>query len=72
VVVVEDLGGSVVEGEDGVVVVVGTETFPAVSGLTHPGGGAVEPDWPGMSTVPAQPKFERTVSWLTVDPFVNV
>lgn len=31
----------------------------AVSGETHPAGGAVAPCWPGMSTLPAHPKSEN-------------
>jgi hypothetical protein len=53
------------EPEDGVVVLVGA---PAVSGLTHPAGGADVPLCPGMSTVPAQPKFDKMVSSLTIEP----
>jgi hypothetical protein len=50
---------------DGVVVLVGE---PAVSGLTKPAGGVDVPAWPGMSTVPAQPKFDKTVSSVTIEP----
>src|ERR1700733_7640473 len=45
--------GCVNELVDGVVLFVGE---PAVSGLTQPAGGLDVPVWPGMSTVPAQPK----------------
>ncbi len=49
---------------------VGETLLPALawSGLTHPDGGALDPCCPGMSTVPAQPKFDKTVSAVTVEP----
>jgi hypothetical protein len=51
---------------------VGTGETPlpveAWSGLTHPDGGALEPCCPGMSTVPAHPKFDKIVSPVTVEP----
>jgi hypothetical protein len=56
--------GTVVDpGEDVVVVVVVGAT--PVSGETHPAGGVVAPVWPGIRTVPAQPKSEK-VDWLLV------
>jgi hypothetical protein len=39
-----------------------------LSGDVHPAGGAVAPVWPGMSTVPAQPKFENSASLVMVVP----
>lgn len=53
-----------------VVVVVATKGAP-VSGLTHPAGGVVEPCWPGMRTVPAQPRSDR-VSPIDVEPSENL
>jgi hypothetical protein len=53
------------EPDDGVVVPVGE---PAVSGLTHPTGGADVPACAGMSTVPAQPKFDKMLSSVTIEP----
>lgn len=57
-VVVED-GESVVDVwalELVVVVVVGATP---VSAEEHPEGGVEIPDWPGIKTMPAQPKFEK-------------
>jgi hypothetical protein len=54
-----------VELDDGVVVLVGE---PSVSGLTQPAGGADVPACPGTSTVPAQPKFDKMVSSVTIEP----
>ena len=48
-----------------VVVVVGATP---VSGDTQPAGGAVGPLCPGISTVPAQPKSEKVVWLVLVDP----
>jgi hypothetical protein len=70
-VTVVDVDGIVVEGTvvDGgsveVVVVVGATP---VSGDTHPAGGALAPDCPGIRTVPAQPKSEKVDSLLVVEP----
>ena len=64
-VVDEPLSGAVVAGTGTVVVVV-------VSGETHPLGGVVAPCWPGMRTVPAQPKFEKVVSPVWDDPSENI
>jgi hypothetical protein len=63
-------GGTVaVDGTVDAVVVVDVEAAAAlVSGLTHPSGGLDEPCCPGMTTVPAQPKFDKTVSPVTVEP----
>ncbi|MDR3648467.1 MAG: hypothetical protein P4L20_05200, partial [Acidimicrobiales bacterium] len=44
--------------EGGAVVAVVVEVDVAVSGETHPAGGDAAPCWPGMSTLPAQPKSE--------------
>jgi hypothetical protein len=64
--VVEGAGGTVdgVELAD-VVVVVGATP---VSGDTQPAGGVVGPLCPGISTVPAQPKSEKVVWLVLVDP----
>ena len=43
-----------------------------VSGLTHPAGGVAEPCWPGMRTVPAQPKSEKVASPPDVEPSANL
>jgi len=40
----------------------------AVSGETHPAGGDAGPYWPGMSTLPAQPKSESVTVWVWVAP----
>jgi hypothetical protein len=48
-----------------VVVVVGAAP---VSGLTQPVAGAVEPVWPGMSTLPAHPKSEKVAVSTDVPP----
>jgi hypothetical protein len=48
-----------------VVVVVGVVP---VSGLTQPAAGPVEPVWPGMSTVPAQPKSTKVAVSTDVPP----
>jgi hypothetical protein len=45
-------------------------TFPPVSGLAH-AEGAVEPVWPGMRTVPAQPKLLKSAWTLTEPPSEN-
>lgn len=66
-VVVEDAAPTVVwvpPGEDGAVAA-------ALSGETQFGGGAVVPCWPGMSTVPAQPKFENVTLSVWVTPSLN-
>jgi len=42
-----------------------------VSGETHPAGGDVAPDCPGMSTVPAHPKSENVASLAVVEPSVK-
>jgi len=72
-VTVEEVDGGVVDGGEVVVdpvtgavdVVVGDV---GLSGEVHPSGGAVEPVWPGMRTVPAQPKFENSASLVMVVP----
>ncbi len=43
----------------------------AVSGETHPAGGAVAPCCPGMRTVPAQPKSENVTVSVWVAPSLN-
>ena len=74
VVVVEDVVDVVEDVEDGVDVVDVAEDVDVVvgatpvSGETHPAGGAVAPDWPGISTVPAHPKSEKVASLELVDP----
>ncbi len=69
------VGGGTVEALEVVVVVPGAEVVVVVatrgapvSGLTHPVGGVAEPCWPGMRTVPAQPKSDRVVSPIDVEP----
>ena len=62
--VVED-GVDVVDVVDDVDGVAGATP---VSGETHPAGGAVAPDWPGISTVPAHPKSEKVASLELDDP----
>jgi hypothetical protein len=42
------------------------------SGDEHPVGGTPEPDCPGISTVPAQPKLENVATKVTVPPSANV
>jgi hypothetical protein len=67
-VAVDDDGGCVVvvvELVDEVVVVGGATP---VSGDTQPAGGAVGPLCPGISTVPAQPKSEKVVWLVLLDP----
>jgi hypothetical protein len=80
--VVVDGGVTVDEVAEGVVVdggeVVGDPATGAVdvvvvadvglSGDVHPTGGAVEPVWPGMRTVPAHPKFENSASLVMAVP----
>jgi len=71
----------------GVVGVVGVATdvvgvLPAVvgvvvgalglSGDVQLAGGTPEPDWPGMRTVPAHPKFEKIVESVTDPPSLKV
>jgi hypothetical protein len=83
-VVVDDAGGIVTGPPKGTAVVgmveggvrselvelVG-EAGSAVSGLTQPAGGLLAPVWPGISTVPAQPKSEK-IAWLpAVEPSAN-
>ena len=43
-----------------------------LSAETHPEGGVEAPPWPGISTVPAHPKFEKWASSVTVPPPVKV
>jgi hypothetical protein len=78
----------VVEGGDGVTggMVVGVCGFGAVvvvavgavvgvvpvSAETQPEGGVETPPWPGIRTVPAQPKFEKWASSVTVPPSLKV
>jgi hypothetical protein len=76
----------VVEGETGVagemvvggcwfgpvVVVVDVVGAVPVSAETQPEGGVETPPWPGMSTVPAHPKFEKWASSITVPPSLKV
>jgi hypothetical protein len=57
-----------VAGASVVVVVVVVVGAAPVSGEVQPDGGALGPCWPGMSTVPAQPKFDRVTSRTTVPP----
>jgi hypothetical protein len=73
VTVDEVAGGVVVDGGEVVVDPVGAVDVVVVadvglSGEVHPVGGAVEPVWPGMSTVPAQPKFEKSASLVMAVP----
>ena len=42
------------------------------SGDVQPVGGTPEPVWPGMRIVPAQPKFEKVASNVTVPPSEKV
>jgi hypothetical protein len=74
-VTVDEVGGGVavdggevvadaVNGAGDVVVVVDV----GLSGDVHPTGGAVAPVWPGMRTVPAQPKFENSASLVMAVP----
>ena len=74
-VTVDEVGGGVavdggevvadaVNGAGDVVVVVDV----GLSGDVHPTGGAVAPVWPGMRTVPAQPKFENSASLVMAEP----
>ena len=61
--------GDVAGGTVVVVVVVGATP---VSGDVHPEGGSLGPVWPGMSTVPAQPKLVRLTFRRTVPPSEKV
>ena len=65
-VVVDDDSGCVVLVELVDEVVVGGAT--PVSGDTQPAGGAVGPLCPGIRTVPAQPKSEKVVWLVLLDP----
>ena len=70
VVVVGLAGGAVVDDVvPGAVVVVGATP---VSGLVQLAGGVAAPCWPGISTVPAQPKLEKVVASTRVPPSANV
>jgi hypothetical protein len=69
--VVDDVDVVDVDVDDGGVVVVVVVGATPVSGETQPAGGASEPDWPGISTVPAQPKSEKVDSLCVVDPSVK-
>ena len=60
------MAASLVDVELVDVVVVGGAT--PVSGDTQPAGGAVGPLCPGISTVPAQPKSEKVVWLVLLDP----
>jgi hypothetical protein len=71
-------GGTVVDGAfvdllagvgaTSVVEVVVVEEGVPVSGEAQPDGGSVAPCWPGISTVPAQPKSDSVTSRTTVPP----
>lgn len=43
-----------------------------VSAETQPEGGLESPTWPGITTVPAHPKFENWASSVTVPPSEKV
>ena len=67
VVVVDGVGDETVVGvcKLGPVEVVGAVP---VSAETQPEGGLGSPPWPGITTVPAHPKFENWASSVTVPP----
>ena len=66
ITVVEELSPPPVVSGAGTVVVV------VPSAETHPAGGVGAPCWPGMRTVPAQPKSEKVVSPVWLDPSENI
>ena len=72
VVVVVLAGGAVVDDVVPDVVVVVVVGATPVSGLVQLAGGVAAPCWPGISTVPAQPKLEKVVASTRVPPSANV
>lgn len=68
VVGVDDVAGGMVVGVSWLVVLVVVVGAAPVSAETQPEGGVETPPWPGITTVPAHPKFEKCASSVTVPP----